>query len=89
MLAYWRNAVDDHDPKQPDESLAMLESMRARLRQLTIAVVLLALAVLLCGAAVFGFLTNYFGGDATLRGSIAGGAALLGFFFGLFAGRRR
>ena len=71
-----------------DELREGLDAVRRRLRVLTVAVVLLALAVVLCAACLFGFLSNYFSSDATLVGGGLGGAALAGFGFGWFAGRR-
>jgi hypothetical protein len=80
--------TNSNDPQTDKELREMLESVRRRLRKLTIAVFLLTLAVLLCSAAIYGDLANYFGGDRALQGGIATLAAVLGFVFGWFAGRK-
>ena len=71
-----------------DDTQKLLKSVRSRLRTLTVVTILLALAVLLCVAAVFGYLVEYHAGEALLRGGAIGGVALLAFFFGWLAGRR-
>ncbi|MDZ7618749.1 MAG: hypothetical protein U1E05_17225 [Patescibacteria group bacterium] len=58
-----------------------------RLRVLAVAVLIMALALLLTTAAVFGSLVNYFAGDALMFGGVTVAAALLGFVFGWFARR--
>ncbi len=70
-----------------DEGTAAIRSIQARLRALTVAVWILALAVLLTGAAVFGNLVNYFAGEPLMFGGASVGAALLGFAFGWLARR--
>ena len=72
----------------PEELQAVFESIRARLRVLTVAVLIMALALILSGAAMFSSLINYFAGDAMIFGGMTAGAALLGFAFGWFARRR-
>jgi hypothetical protein len=79
------------NPNSPDslECLRdLLISVRRRLGKLTVAVLLLCLAVMLCAAAIFGNLLNYFGGDSMLGGAIFCVAALLGFGLGWYAGRK-
>lgn len=72
----------------PQEDLqAAIESIRTRLRVLTIAVLVMALALMLSAAATFGSLVNYFAGDAMFFGGVSAGAAALGFAFG-WMGRR-
>lgn len=66
----------------------LLESVRKRLRKLTAAVFLLTLAVLLCSAAIYGDVANYFGGDRVMQGGLATLTGVLGFVFGWFAGRK-
>ncbi len=73
---------------EPDETQQLLRSIRRRLRALTVATILLVLAVLLCVATVFGYLVDYHAGEALLRGGALGGVAVLAFFFGWLAGRR-
>jgi len=75
------------DPKQWDRLNELLESVRRRLRALSVAVILMALVLALTVAAVFGQLVNYFAGDPLLIGSVSIGAALLGFFVGWIARR--
>jgi hypothetical protein len=77
------------DPRQPPAPDELLPQVAARLRALTIAVTLLALAVLLLFAAQYGSLVNFWYGDALFFGATSIGAALVGFAFGFFAGRRR
>jgi hypothetical protein len=73
---------------EPDEIQKLLKSVRSRLRTLIVVTMLLALAVLLCVVAVFGYLVEYHAGEALLRGGAIGGVAVLAFFFGWLAGRR-
>jgi len=73
--------------KQPRELVHLLRSERWWVRALTVAVLLMTLALLLTVAAVFGSLVNYFDGDAGLFGGVSVGGAVLGFGFGLLAGR--
>ncbi len=72
-----------------DDPAWLLHSLRRRLRQLTVAVVLMTLALFLTCAAVFGHLVNYFSGDPALYGGSLAGAAIVGFLFGWFARGRR
>jgi hypothetical protein len=65
-----------------------LNVMQRRLRALTTAVLVLTLAVVLCAAAVYGNVANYFGGDWMLLGGVPAATAALGFAFGWFAGRK-
>ena len=81
--------MDDRDSAQQHDLDRSLRSVRRRLRQLTVAVVVMALALFLTCAAVFGRLVNYFGGDEALFGGVGIGAAILGFLFGWFARGRR
>ena len=80
--------ANQKDSPPRDELQELLESVRRRLRKLTIAVLLLILAVMLCAAAIFGNLLNYFGNDSMLSGGIFIFAAALGFALGWFAGRK-
>jgi hypothetical protein len=64
----------------------LLESIRRRVQGLTVAVVLMALAVFVLTAAVFGYLVDFHGGEGLLVGSTAIGTAVLGFLFGLGVG---
>ena len=77
-----------NDPNQQEELRQLLESVRCRLRRLTVAVMLLTLVLVLSVAVTFGELVNYFAFDPLLLGGVTVGAALLGFGFGWYAGRR-
>ena len=77
-----------NNPNQQEEIRQLLESVRCRLRRLTVAVMLMALVLVLTVATVFGDLVNYFALDPLLLGGVSVGAALLGFAFGWYAGRR-
>jgi hypothetical protein len=77
--------MDDPNAKQQDVLEAALQPVRRRLRQLTVAVVLMALALFLTCAAVFGNLVNWFARDPALFGGSLAGAAVVGFLFGWFA----
>jgi membrane associated rhomboid family serine protease len=79
--------MNETDQRHADELQAVLQSLRRRMRALTVAVLLMTLALLLTVAAVFGQLVNWFAGDVLLQGGVAVGAALLGFFFGWIARR--
>ncbi|GAB4139098.1 hypothetical protein [Thermopirellula anaerolimosa] len=86
------NRADQEVPPQasaPSGDSWSGEQVRRALRRLTVAVTFLALGVFLLAAAVYGSLVNYFSGDALLFGGASIGAAILGFVFGLFAGRLR
>jgi hypothetical protein len=84
-----------HNHSDTDSAAAqrrLLESVHGRVRALTVAVVLMALALFLVVAVVFGYLVEFHGGEAVLVGATAVGTAVLGFFFGLgvgwFVGRK-
>jgi len=81
--------MDDPNAKQQGGLEAALEPVRRRLRQLTVAVVLMTLALFLTCAADFGRLVNWFAGDPLLYGGSLAGAAVVGFLFGWFARGRR
>ncbi len=80
--------MNDLDPNRQEELCAILRSVHRRMQRLTVAVVLMGLAVFLLAAYVLGHLVNYFALDPLLYGSVSVGSALLGFFCGWFAGRR-
>jgi membrane associated rhomboid family serine protease len=80
--------MNDSDPARQEELHTILVSLNKRVQRLTVAVVLMTLAVFLLFWAEFGSLANYFGGDPLLFGGVSVGAALLGFFSGWFARRR-
>jgi hypothetical protein len=80
--------TNDKDSQSREELRELLVSVRRRLGKLTVAVLLLILAVMLCAAAIFSNLLNYFGGDSMLTGGVFCFAALLGFALGWFAGRK-
>jgi len=77
--------MSDADPSGLEELRKMLESLVKRVRRLTVAVVMMVLALFLLAAAIFGHLVNYFALDPALFGGATIGAAVVGFFFGLFA----
>ena len=81
--------MHDQDSAQQPDLDRRLRSVQARLRQLTVAMAVMALAVFLTFAAVFGRLVHNFGGDEALYGGASIGAAVLGFLFGWFARGRR
>ena len=64
-----------------------LRRLRRAVRWLAGLTVFLALAAILCAAAVFGSLVNYVGLDVAIYGGSTAGAAILGFVFGFFVGR--
>jgi hypothetical protein len=78
------NTASDQDPRDRD----LLESMQRRLDKLSIAVTLMALAILLLAGAQYGSLVNYWSADVLFFGGTSLAAALAGFGFGWFAGRR-
>lgn len=80
--------MTDADPKQqPEELSEMLERLLRRVRALSVAVVLMALALFVLTAAIFGYLVEWHAFEPLLFGGAAVGCALLGFAFGWFAGR--
>ena len=81
--------MNDPEPSREEEIRPMLRTVQRRLRKLTVAVVLMTLALALLAATVYGSLVNWFDGQATLYGGTLIGAALLGFAFGWFARSRR
>ena len=64
-----------------------LRRLRRAVRWLAGLTVFLALAAILCAAAVFGSLVNYVGLAVAIYGGSTAGAAILGFVFGFFVGR--
>jgi len=80
--------MNENDRQHSDELHAVLQSLRRRMRTLTVAVLLMTLALLLTVAVVFGYIMDFHAGEALLRGAVAVGAALLGFLFGWIARRR-
>jgi hypothetical protein len=74
------------DPDSPESQRPLLESVCRRVQALTVAVVLMAMALFLYTAAVFGEIVDYHGGEALLVGGTAVGTAILGFLFGLGVG---
>ena len=74
------------DRDSPESQRPLLESIHRRVQALTVAVVLMAMALFLYTAAVFGEIVDYHGGEALLLGGTAVGTAVLGFFFGLGVG---
>lgn len=77
--------MTDSNSPPPEELNAAIQSIRARLRALFVAVLTMALALMLAAGAMFGSLVNYFAGDAMMFGGVSVVAALLGFVFGWFA----
>ena len=80
--------MNQPDVPRQDEIHEILAALDRRVRRLTLVAALMALALLLLAASVFGSLVNYFGGDAMLFGGASVGAALLGFAAGWFARQR-
>ena len=64
-----------------------LDSVRRRLRSLTVAVIVMTLVLFLTVAAVYGYLAEFHSWEGLLVGASAGGAGLLGFAVGWFARR--
>ncbi len=64
-----------------------LRRIEQRLRWLTVAVFLVALALLFNVAAVFGAIIEFHAGEGILIGSASAGAAVMGFVFGWLARR--
>jgi hypothetical protein len=78
----------NHAADSQADLLETMRTVRRRLGRLTIAVYLMALALFLTAAAVFGNLVNYFNRDVMLWGGVTAGTAVLAFFFGWLAGRK-
>ena len=68
-----------------EELRGTIEGLARRIRRLTVAVIMMVLALFLLAAAVYVDLLNYFGFDGALFGAATIGAAVVGFLFGLFA----
>jgi len=78
------------NPSGPnDEFRRMLLSTRARLRQLTVAVVLMALALFTFSAVAYGYLVDFHSMEPLLIGAALSAGAVVSFLFGFFAGRRK
>ena len=73
------------DPNDLEALRASVEGLSKRVRRLTVVVVMMVLALFLLAAAIYGELINYFAFDPALFGGATIGAAVLGFFFGLYA----
>lgn len=80
--------MTDPESNQARELREILLALERRVRALTVTVVLLALAVFLLTAAVYGSLVNYFAGDPALFGGASVGGVVLGFAVGWFARKR-
>jgi hypothetical protein len=80
--------MSDADPDTQRETREILRALEKRIRRLTVAVILMALGLFLLAAAVLGELVNYGFRDVPFFAGVGVGAALLGFAFGWFAGRR-
>jgi len=80
--------MTDPESNQARELREILARLGTRLRRLTVAVVLMALAMFLLTATLLGELINWFAGQPSLFGGATVGAAVLGFAFGWFAGKR-
>ena len=82
--------MSDGENGNSDRLEKALTAMRRQIRRLTVAVVLMMLALVLLAAGVYGSLINYFDGDAMLFGGATIAAAFVGFLFGWFTrGRGR
>ena len=77
----------DSDRQGAAELRDQLQSVRGRLRGLTLAVTVMALMLAITVAAVFGSLVNWFAYDGLLYGGATACAALLGFAAGWIARR--
>jgi hypothetical protein len=80
--------MTNDETKEKNSLLAAWRTVQRQLKILTIAVMLMALAVFVLAGTVFGYLTNYFSGEAVMYGSSLIGAAIIGFWCGWFARRR-
>lgn len=80
--------MNDQGPQRQDEILELLNSLKKRVLRLTVAVILMMLALFALTAAVFGSLVNYYGGDSLLIGFASILFAVVGFIFGWVARRR-
>ena len=73
--------------RAPATDDAKLASIDRRLRWLTVAVFLVALALLFNVAAVFGAIIEFHAGEGILIGSACAGGTVMGFLFGWLAHR--
>lgn len=80
--------MDEQDRDRQDEVREVLESVRKRLGRMTVAVMLMILAVIVSTAAIFGQLVDWHGGEPLLIGSAGIGTAVLAFVLGFIAGKR-
>jgi hypothetical protein len=76
------SGADANDLEALRESV---EGLAKRVRRLTVAVVMMVLALFLLAAVIFGDMITYYALDPAIFGGATVGAAVLGFFFGLFA----
>jgi hypothetical protein len=77
--------TNDPHPNQLEELKRLLWSLNRRARWLTVAVVLLVLAVLVLAACEYGDLVSWYSLDPLVYGGTSTAFALLGFAFGWFA----
>ena len=80
--------MSDPDQDHQREDREILRALQTRVRRLTVAVFLMALALFLFTVAVLGELINYGFSDVPFFAVVGVGAALVGFAFGWFAGRK-
>ena len=80
--------MNDPDRDEQREDREILGALERRVRRLTVAVVLMGPGLFLLAAAVLGELVNYGFRDVPFFAGVGVGAALVGFAFGWFAGRK-
>ena len=80
--------MTDHDPNPQPELREILEALHRRVGRLTVAVVLMALALFVLTATVLLQLVNYFAADPFLFAGASVGGVLVGFVGGWFARKR-
>ena len=80
--------MNDLDPSEQREVRETLRALETRVGRLTVAIVLMALGLFLLAAAVLGELVNYGFRDVPFFAGVGVGAAVVGFAFGWFAGRK-
>lgn len=78
----------EQEQDRTKEILELTRSVRKRLGALTVAVLLMVLAVFLCSAASFGELIEYHAGDGLLLSGIGILSGVAGFVLGFIAGRK-
>ena len=81
--------MNDSDPNRPEDRREILDALAKRVRRLTVAVILMAMALFVLTGIVLVYLVDYHAEEPLLYGVVSVATALAGFALGWFARRRQ